>query len=519
MHILYSIKPVNNVYTPKQEDLFCTDLPTQPVPGAGKVLVTGASGYIGGRLVNELLARGYRVRILIRGNAAHYQELWPQAEIVVADALKYETLQNALKDIDTTFYLIHSLLLGQQQFYDADIHAAQNFRKAAAENNLIRIIYLGGLGDAAASLSEHLRSRIHVAEELQRGPVPVTILRAATIMGSGSASYEIIKHLVKKVPIISVPKWANTRCQPIAIRDVIKYLVGCLETLATAGKSFDIGGADILTYRQMLEIFAEVTGKKRLFFRGPFSRMNFYAYIASLVTPVPAPIIQSLMEGLKNEVVCKNDDINKFIPFETLSYIEAVKRALRREEQDKVYTRWSDAYPKDHSLAMKLSELGRIPYYTTTYSILTEKSAETLYVSICRIGGKEGWFQNNWLWWLRGMIDRLLMGVGSSRGRRSDVSLKINDVIDFWRVEDMIKNKRLLLRAEMKIPGRGWLEFKIQPEQDKNNFSITAYYDTDTLFGMLYWHMFLPLHNFIFNDLIKQIENRSAPPQWPEIDG
>jgi hypothetical protein len=237
--------------------------------------------------------------------------------------------------------------------------------------------------------------------------------------------------------------------------------------------------------------------------------MGFYAYIASLVTPVPASIIQSLMEGLKNEVVCKDNIIHQVIPFETLSYREAIRRALLREEQDKVYTRWSDAYPKDHSLAMKLSELGRIPYYTAAYSLLTVKSAPSLFQSICRIGGKEGWFQNNWVWWLRGMIDRLLMGVGSSRGRRSDASLKINDVIDFWRVEDLKPDERLLLWAEMKLPGRGWLEFKIVPENAKNNFSITAYYDTDTLFGMLYWYAFLPLHNIIFKDLLMQIEKRS----------
>ena len=500
---------MNTLFTPKREDLYCIELPTRPIPGTGKILVTGASGYIGGRLVNELLERGYQVRVIVRGNAVHYQELWPQAEIVIADVLKQETLQSVLNSIDTAYYLIHSLLLGRHQFYDADIQAAHNFRRAAEENNVKRIIYLGGLGDTETSLSDHLRSRIHVSEELQNGPIPVTILRAATIMGSGSASYEIIKHLVKKIPVINVPTWANTRCQPIAVRDVIKYLVGCLETPATTGKSFDIGGQDILTYREMLEIFAEVTGRKRLFFAGPFSRMGFYAYIASLVTPVPASIIQSLMEGLKNEVVCKDNIIHQVIPFETLSYREAIRRALLREEQDKVYTRWSDAYPKDHSLAMKLSELGRIPYYTAAYSLLSVKSTPSLFQSICRIGGKEGWFQNNWVWWLRGMIDRLLMGVGSSRGRRSDASLKINDVIDFWRVEDLKLDKRLLLRAEMKLPGRGWLEFKIVPENAKNNFSITAYYDTDTLFGMLYWYAFLPFHNKIFNDLIKQIEKRS----------
>ena len=240
-----------------------------------------------------------------------------------------------------------------------------------------------------------------------------------------------------------------------------------------------------------------------------FSHLRFYAYIASIVTPVPAPIILCLMEGLKNEVVCKDDSIKKFIPFEPLSYREAIERALKREEQDKVYTRWSDAYPKDHSLALKLHELGRIPYYNTAYSILTEKSAAALFQSFCRIGGKEGWFHNNWLWRLRGIIDRLLMGVGSSRGRRSNSSLKINDVIDFWRVEDIKKDRRLLLRAEMKLPGRGWLEFKITQENAKNKLSITAYYDTDSLFGMLYWYIFLPLHNSIFNGLIKQIEKRS----------
>ena len=501
---------MDNPTVPKPEDLFCRDLPTIPLPDAGKILVTGASGYIGGRLVNELLARGYQVRILIRRNEVYYHDFWPQAEVVVADALNPETLPNALREIDTAFYLIHSLLLGQQQFNEADVRAAHHFRQAAEHADVKRMVYLGGLGDAAEPLSAHLLSRIHVAEELRKGPVPVTILRAATIMGSGSASYEIIHHLVKKVPFIAMPKWADTRCQPIGIRDVIKYLVGCLETPATTGKSFDIGGKDILTYRQMLEVFAEVIGERRLFCRCPFSHLGLYAYIASLVTPVPAPIIRSLMEGLRNEVVCKNNAIKKFIPFQTLSYREAVTNALRREEQDKVYTRWSDASPKDHRLAIRLSELGRLPYYTATYSIMTDKSAEALYASICRVGGKEGWFQKNWLWRLRGMIDRLLMGVGLSRGRRSDVSLKINDVIDFWRVEDMKKDRRLLLRAEMKLPGRGWLEFIIIPAEGKNRFTIRAYYDTDTWFGTLYWYLFLPFHHLIFNDLIRQIDGRAA---------
>ena len=208
-------------FFPDQKDLYCPDLPTRPLSGDVKIMVTGASGYIGGRLVHELRARGYHVRVMVRDNALHYQNLWPDAEVVIADALKYETLGNALNDIHTAFYLIHSLRLGAQVFHDADNHAAHNFMRAAEENNVKRIIYLGGLGDVTTKLSEHLYSRIQVAEELKKGTVPVTVLRAAIIIGSGSASYEIIKNLVKKIPVINVPKWANTRCQPIAIRDVI----------------------------------------------------------------------------------------------------------------------------------------------------------------------------------------------------------------------------------------------------------------------------------------------------------
>jgi len=497
-------------FPPEQKDLFCTDLPTRPLSGNVKILVTGASGYIGGRLIHELRARGYQVRVMVRDNAFHYQNLWPDVEVVIADALKCETLGAALNGVHTAFYLIHSLLLGPHGFRHADNDAAHNFIKAAEANNVKRILYLGGLGDVSTRLSDHLYSRIQVAEELKKGTVPITVLRAAIIIGSGSASYEIIKHIVKKIAVIIVPLWADTRCQPISIRDVIKYLVGCLETPATSGQSFDIGGKNILTYRQMMETFAQVMGKKRIFASLPFSNLRFYAYIAGLITPVPAPVIGSLIEGLKNEVICQSDAIGEIIPFETLTYREAVERALLREEEDKVYTRWSDAYPRNHSLALKLHELGKLPYYNTTYSLITKKSASALFESFCQVGGKEGWFNGNWMWWLRGMIDRLIMGVGSQRGRRSDASLKINDVIDFWRVEDIRNNQRLLLRAEMKLPGRGWLEFIIMPQSDGNNkLAITAYYDADTIAGMLYWYLFLPLHAIIFNSLIKQIEKRS----------
>jgi len=489
-------------------DLFCNDLPTKFQPNIGKVLVTGATGYIGGRLVPELLARGYKVRVMVRADSPEYNELWSDAEVVVADALNIDSLRIALKDIDTAYYLIHSLLLGPKEFESADKKAAKNFRIVAEEMQLKRIIYLGGLGDVRSALSSHLRSRVEVAEELKRGKALVTVLRAAIIVGSGSASYEIIQYLVKRLSIIFVPPWAKNRCQPIAIRDVIKYLVGVLETPETSGKSFDIGGGDILTYEMMLRTLKGLLQKKAIFIPVPFSNIRFYAYVASLITPVPNAITKCLMEGLKNEVICLDQSIKTLIPFEPLSYKEAIVRAMSREEQDNVRTRWSDAYPPACELALKLNELGSVEY-TVKYSLTTKKSASSLFESTCKIGGKEGWFYSNWIWRLRGGIDRVLLGVGTARGRRCYSSIKINDVIDFWRIEDVKENEKLLLRAEMKLPGKAWLEFNIVENKINRVLSVTAYYDTHSLFGRLYWYIFLPFHHFIFRNLIKEIDKKA----------
>jgi len=491
------------------KDLFCHDLPSSPQPEVGKILVTGATGYIGGRLVPELLYRGYQVRVMVRGASPEQKELWPDAEIVVADALEIDSLKKALEGIHTAYYLIHSLLLGQKRFEAADVQAAINFRKAAEEQKVKRIIYLGGLGDIQSNLSAHLKSRAIVAQELEKGKVPATILRASIIIGSGSASYEIIQHLVKNVPIFLIPNWARTKCQPIGIRDVVKYLVGVLEVPKTSGKAFDIGGKDILTYEMMLKILADLHGQKRVFLPFPFSMVGFFAYLASLLSPVPAPITLRLMEGVRNQVICQNDNIKRVLPFQPITYKEALLRAMSREERDNVYTRWSDAYPPAHQLAIKLGELEETLHYTSGSSVLTEKSASSLFYSICKIGGKEGWFHSNWMWRLRGMLDRVLMGVGTSRGRRSISSLRINDVIDFWRVEDLKHDEMLLLRAEMKLPGRAWLEFNIDRKEGKNRVSVKGYYQHRGLFGRIYWYVFLPFHHFIFNNLIQQIEKRS----------
>ena len=490
-------------------DLFCHDLTSTPRPEIGKVLVTGATGYIGGRLVPELLARGYQVRVLVRSPSPEYKERWPGAEIVIADALQQDTLKKALDGIHTAYYLIHSLYLGPEKFTAADIKAAANFRMAAEKNGVKRIIYLGGLGDINSSLSKHLRSRMEVAQELNSGKVPVTILRAAIIIGSGSASFEIIQHLARQLHVILSPGWERHKCQPIGIRDVIKYLVGVLEIPETSGKSFDIGGGDILSYKKMIEIMAGFLHKRIFFVPFPFSHIGFYAYYASLITPVPLPLVQCLFEGLKNDAICQDDSIKNFLPFVPLDYEEAIQRATDREDQDRIYTRWSDAYPPAHHLAQRLHELKSMPKYTASHSLITEKSPTSNFKSICNIGGKKGWFRTNWMWRLRGMVDRILLGVGSSRGRKSHSTLKTNDVLDFWRVEDIQQDKRLLLRAEMKLPGEAWLEFNLKPVGKRNRLSVIAYYETSKLFGDIYWYIFLPFHNVIFTDLIKQIERRS----------
>ena len=495
-----------------KEDYFCNDLTTSPKPEVGKILVTGGTGYIGGRLVPELHNRGYKLRVMVRGDADLYHERWPYAEVVSADALNYDSLMIALEGVDIAFYLIHSLLLGLKHFDTADVKAATNFSRAAENQKVKRIIYIGGLGDEKTELSMHLKSRLTVADVLKKGMVPTTFLRAAIIIGSGSASYEIIEHLVRNCPVIFVPRWAKTRCQPIAIRDVIKYLVGCLETPDTVDKVFDIGGHDVLTYEIMLKTISDIYKINRPFIPVPISNVKLYSYLASLLTPVQAPIVYCLMESIHCDVVCRNSDINNYIPFEPISYKEALVRALSRGERDKVATRWTDSYPPAHELAITMNELTEPTKHRGSYSILSDQKANTLFQSVCMVGGEKGWFNSNLLWRIRGWFDRILLGVGTSRGRRSSNQLRINDVIDFWRVEDMEQDRRLLLRAEMKLPGLAWMEYIIEPIGTKNRLTVNAYFQTSNFWGDLYWYTFLPFHVFIFQDLVKQIEKRS----WSE---
>lgn len=322
---------INNTF--KEEDTFCRDLSSKPLSQVGTILVTGASGHVGGRLVHELLARGYKVRIMLRGTSAMYESRWAGAEVAVADALNEERLKSALDGIDTAYYLIHSMRMGSKGFEAADIKASANFRKAAEEKDVKRIIYLGGLGDIRSSLSSHLCNRMEVAKELKKGKVQVTVLRAAVIVGKGSASYEIMQYLVKRLPVIPFPRQARNKCQPVAISDVIKYLVGALEVPDTAGKDFDIGGKDILTYVEMLKVLANLLDKRTIFIPFPFLNIRLYTYLASLLTPIPTSITRCLVEGLKNESICHDESVKKYFPFEPISYKEAILRTMPPEKK------------------------------------------------------------------------------------------------------------------------------------------------------------------------------------------
>jgi uncharacterized protein YbjT (DUF2867 family) len=333
-------------------ELFCADLPSKPQPEIGKILVTGANGYIGGRLIPELLNRGYDVRVMVRKNSPEYFKQWPGVEISAADALDRNSLSGALKGIHTAYYLIHSLLLGQKSFEKADLLAATNFRNAAEEQGVKRIIYLSGLGNRNTKLSPHLDNRMKVADYLAQGSIPITVLRAGMIIGAGSASYQILRNLVDNTPVFLIPKWAKTKSQPISVRGVMMYLIGVLEQEETAGKRFDIGGPDIVTYVEKLKILAGILGKKRFFLPSFLSFSSFYGTIAGWLSSVPKPVCKILVEGCKNEVICQNNDINKHVNIECLSFKASLLSALSHENKIVMPNHLMDHSSQPHKIAI-----------------------------------------------------------------------------------------------------------------------------------------------------------------------
>jgi len=477
------------------------------------LLVTGATGYVGGRLIPALLKAGYRVRAMGRSIEKLGCRPWShheQVELIQGDVLDAESLTLAARGCRAGYYLVHSMIAQKDKFVEADRRAARNMVDAAAAAGLERIIYLGGLAEAKnGPLSKHLRSRFEVAGILQSGPVPTTDLRAPMILGSGSASFEILRYLVERLPVMITPRWVRSKNQPIAIRNVITYLVGCLEHEQTIGKTFDIGGSDILTYRELLDIYAEEAGlQKRLIIPVPVLTPTLSALWLHLISPVPTSIALPLTEGLTSDAVCTENRIQSIIPQKLLTCREAIRLALDRLEQEKVDTCWMDA---GVLLEPEWAHCGDAEWAGGTimscgYRAKLKATPADVWHSVCRVGGKNGWYFGNFLWSLRGILDRLVGGVGLRRGRRHSTEIGVGDALDFWRVLEVDAPHRLLLAAEMKTPGEALLEFQITPSgEGQVEFQMLSRFLPKGLFGIVYWYGLYPFHQWIFFGMLKAI--------------
>jgi uncharacterized protein YbjT (DUF2867 family) len=480
------------------------------------VLVSGATGYVGGRLVPLLLDSGHRVRVLGRSLSKLESRSWAghnNLEMVQADFLDYASLEKAAEGCWAVFYLVHSMNPRNKDFATADRNAALNMGRAASRAGLERIIYLGGLGIEGKTLSKHLRSRTEVARILQYSGVPTTFLRAAMILGSGSASFEIMRYLVERLPVMIVPRWVNNPVQPIAINNVLGYLKGCLEHDETIGGTFDIGGPDILTYRRLLEIYAEVAGlRKRWIIPLPFFTPRMSSYWIHLVTPVPSYIARPLAEGLRNPVVCQENRIQSIIPQNLQDCRETIRLALGLVKEKCVETCWADAGPITYP---EWAQCGDVPYAGGTvmesgYRMVLEATPDKIWETIVCIGGEKGWFSSRFLWALRGLIDRLVGGVGLRRGRPDPVRLRPGDPVDFFRVLEVQEGKLISLISEMKFPGEATLEFRLSslPEGHTELQQLSRFL-TKGISGLIYWYALHPFHQYVFKGMLRGIA-RSA---------
>jgi uncharacterized protein YbjT (DUF2867 family) len=477
--------------------------------------VTGASGYIGGRLVPALLAAGYRVRCLVREPERLKARSWAdQVEIVAGNVLRPESLTPALAGVQVAYYLVHSMSEGAA-FQQRDLRAAHNFGAAARAAGVQRLIYLGGLGDPAADLSHHLRSRQETGQALRAEGPPVTEFRAAVIVGAGSISFEMVRYLAERLPLMICPRWVFTRVQPIAIRDVLAYLVAALEAETSAGQIVEIGGTDILSYAEMLAGYARVRGLRRLIVPVPVLTPRLSAYWVHWMTPIPASIAHPLIQGLRNEVVVRDATAQRLFPsIVPLGYADAVRQALAQLEAGQVETSWSDASQTG------LAEAPPVILTTQAGMIIERRQRAvaadptTVYRVFTGLGGRRGWLYANWAWLLRGVLDRLLGGAGYRRGRRHPDQLRVGDALDFWRVEATEPGRLLRLRAEMKVPGQAWLQFRCRPQPDGTTLlEQAAYYAPKGLLGLLYWYLLYPAHALIFSGLIRQVARQAESVQ------
>ena len=477
------------------------------------VLVTGATGYVAGRLVPLLLSSGYRVRTMGRSIEKMVGRSWghhPNVELVKGDIMDGNSLKAAVAGCGTIYYLVHSMISQKGQYRNADKIGARNMARAAADAGADQIIYLGGLGDIThKNISRHLISRHEVGQILKTGPVPVTILRAAMILGSGSASFEILRYLTERLPLMVTPKWVSMPTQPIAITNVLGYLKGCLEQEETRGKTFDIGGPEVLAYQDLFKLFAgEVGLPSPLMIKVPVLTPRLSSLWIHLVTPVPAAIAQPLTEGLSLPTVCTENTITQLIPQELIPCRQAIRRAVDRIRQEQVDTCWADAgkmvYPE-------WAHCGDSDYSGGTllqcgYRARVNGSAEMLWPAIHKIGGQTGYYAANLLWQIRGVLDIFTGGVGLNRGRRSKDHLQVGDALDFWRVLEVKPPSKLLLLAEMRTPGEALLEIRIDPMNDTQcKITLLSRFLPRGLAGIAYWYSLYPFHQYVFAQMLKGI--------------
>ena len=488
------------------------DVSTAPLT----VLVTGATGYIGGRLVPRLLAEGHVVRAMTRDAGRLRDVPWAaQVEVVEGDALSGDGLAAALDGVDVAYYLIHSI--GEAEFEHADRTAAVAFADAARAAGTGRIVYLGGLVPAHQRLSPHLASRAEVGQILLDSGVPTAVLQAAVILGSGSASFEMLRYLTERLPAMVTPKWVDTRIQPIAVRDVMRYLVGAATLPPHVSRRFDIGGPDVLTYREMMQRYAAVAGlRPRIIVPVPLLTPRLSGHWVNIVTPVPAAIAKPLVRSLVNEVVCAEHDLEEHVPDPPeglLGFDDAVRLALLRVKEAAVETRWSSAsWPGAPSDPLPSDpDWAGGSLYEDLRTRVVDAEPEDLWRVVEGIGGEHGWYSFPLAWAVRGLLDRLVGGVGLRRGRRDPDELYVGESLDFWRVEEIVDGQLLRLRAEMKLPGAAWLELGVQrDEQGRTVFAQRALFSPRGLAGHAYWWSVAPFHGVVFGGMVDNIARAAS---------
>ncbi|TWT76117.1 3 beta-hydroxysteroid dehydrogenase/Delta 5--_4-isomerase [Posidoniimonas polymericola] len=470
--------------------------------------VTGATGYVGGRLAPALLERGQRVRCLVRSPRKIEQRTWRRAEkleVVECDLMETDRVTEALRGCRVAYYLVHSMISAGDEYQQRDLKLARSFATAAERAGIEQIIYLGGLGEDSDDLSAHLQSRREVEQALASTSVPVTTLRAAMIIGAGSASFEILRYLVNRLPIMITPRWVDTECQPVAITDVLHWLIAAGESPEAVGKTLDIGGADSHTYRELMQITARQLGLgRRWIFGVPVLTPRLSSAWISLITPVTYRIARPLADGLSNRVVVGDRPAQAVLPHEPLTSEQAISAAVHAAEVNQVETHWSAAGPipgdPDWAGGSVLRDERQIDI---------DAPASAVFDAVCRVGGGHGWYAGDILWKIRGWMDQLVGGPGLRRGRRHPENIQYGEALDFWRVVGIERGRLLRLRAEMKLPGDAQLEFRLEPTDApaRTRLFMAASFRPRGLFGLFYWYAVLPLHHFVFGGMLQGIKS------------